>query len=140
MGFLVLLDTTSPVLLRVLDGRLVAPDLTLGHAQEALGRLERPLEVSDGRLAEQVDLHQVALQRALEGDDRLDQERVGVLEVQVHHAHHAHAHHLRLDELPQLLLVVLHDGRGHGARLLPGSQRRGLNVFERRHVYSCLAR
>merc|ERR1711939_1126926 len=47
-------------------------------------------------------LSQVALERALDGDDALDEQRVRVLEVQVHDGHHADAHELAAPRLAQL--------------------------------------
>lgn len=77
-----------------------------------------------------MDLDQVGLERAFDGEDRLDQKRVGVLEVQVHDGHHADAHELGAHQLPELLLVVFHDGRRHGTGFFAGAHRSGLNVFE----------
>lgn len=130
--FLLLLDTTPVVLLRVLDRGLVALGLALGH--EAAAGLEGARQVAGGRLAEHVDLDQVGLEGTLEGDDRLDEERVGVLEVQVHHTHHAYTHQLAADQLAQLGLVVVHVGGGHGLGLLASAHGRRLDVLEGRHV------
>lgn len=131
---LLLLNTTAIVLLRLLNRRLVTLDLTLVH--EAVASLEWPLQITGGRLAEDMNLDQVRLERALERDDRLDQERVGVLEVQVHHAHHANAHQLALDQLAQLRLIVVHVGRRHGTGFLAATHRSGFDVFEGRHVWT----
>lgn len=76
---LLLLDTTTVVLLGVLDGGLVALGLTLGH--EATGALKGTGQVTSGGLAEHVDLDQVGLEGALQGNDGLDEEGVGVLHV-----------------------------------------------------------
>jgi hypothetical protein len=133
---LLLLDTAPPVLLRALNRRLVALDLARAHAHEAGSGLEGALQITRSGLAKHVDLDEVRLQRALDGEDRLDQEGVGVLEVQVHDTHHADAHELRAEAVAQLLLVVLHDGGRHGARFVGRAHLRGLDVFERSQVCS----
>ena len=130
---LLLLRTTAAGLLSRLDTLLVGLNFasTLSsHAHEACGRLPRPLEVARRWLAEEVNLDQVALESALERDDTLDEQRVGVLEVEVHHTHHAHAHELRLPETLKLLLVVCLDGGGDGLRLFGAAHRGRLDVLE----------
>jgi len=81
-----------------------------------------------------VDLDLVAFECALEGDDRLDQERIGVLEVHVHDGHHSNAHDLRLVESLHLVDVVFVDGGGDELGLFSGSHLGLLDVFEGRHV------
>ena len=127
---LLVLRTTPPVLLSSLHARLVALDLTLAHIHEATSSLPRSLQVTLGRLAPEVDLDQVALERGLERDDRLDDKRVGVLHVEVHKGHHANAHELRLEKRLQLLLVVVLDGGDDGLGLFLRTHGRGLDVFK----------
>lgn len=59
---LLLLGTTAAGPLGSLDGLLVALGGTLHAGHEAGGGLEGPLEVAGGRVAEDVDLEQVALE------------------------------------------------------------------------------
>lgn len=129
---LLLLDTAAVVLLRALDRGFVALGLALGH--EATSILEGAREVTSSGLAEDVDLDQVGLEGALQGDDGLDEERVGVLHVQVHHRHHADTHQLATDQLAQLPLVVVHVGGSDRLGLLAGTHGGRLNVLERSHV------
>jgi len=77
-----------------------------------------------------MNFKQIALERAFQRDDALDQQRVRVLEVQVHDAHHADAHQLRLEHGAQLLLVVGVDRGGDQLGLFGGAHGRGLDVFE----------
>jgi hypothetical protein len=136
---LLLLGTTAAGPLGSLDGLLVAlRRAALEAAHEAGGRLEGALEVAAGGLAENVDLDQVGLDGALERDDGLDQQGVGVLHVQVHETHHSDAHELTAEELLDLLGVVGVDGGGHELRLLRGAHRRRLNILEGRQV--CMPR
>lgn len=81
-----------------------------------------------------MDLDEVALEGALDRDDALDQEGVGVLEVQVHDGHHADAHELGLEESAQLLGIVGVDGGRDGLGLVGAAHRGGLDVFEDGHV------
>jgi hypothetical protein len=134
---LLLLGTTAASLLGQLDALLVGLEVCVAaahHAAEAGGGLPGTLELAGGGLAEDVDFHEVALEGALEGDDGLDEERVGVLEVQVHDAHHADAHELRLEEAAQLRLVVGVHGGGDDLGLLGAAHGRGLDVLEDGHV------
>jgi hypothetical protein len=133
---LLLLGTATASPLSSLNGLLVASNLTtlLERAHERSSSLERSLEVTLSWLAEEVDLDEVALEGALERDDGLDQERVGVLHVQVHHGHHADTHQLRLEESAELLDIVGVDGRGNELGLLGGSHGGGLNILERPEV------
>lgn len=59
MRISLLLDATPPFLLRVLNRRLVALDLALSHAHEALRGLERALKVASRGLSEHVDFNQI---------------------------------------------------------------------------------
>lgn len=131
---LLLLGTTTASPLGSLDGLLVALGRALHAGHEAGGGLEGPLEVSGGRVAEDVDLEQVALEGGLERDDALDQQRVGVLEVEVHHHHHAHAHQLRPEGLLELAHVVRVDRGRHQLALLGGAHRGRLDVLQGGHV------
>lgn len=130
---LFLLDTTAPVLLGGLNRGLVALGPALGH--EATTGLEGTGKITSSGLAEDVNLGQVGLEGALEGDDGLDKEGVGVLEVQVHHTHHADTHKLAAEQLAQLSLIVVHVGGRHGLGLLGATHRGGLNVLEGCHVW-----
>jgi hypothetical protein len=135
---LLLLSTTTTSLLSSLNALLISLDITrvraTHHATEATGSFPGTLELAHSRLAEEVDLDEVALERALEGDDRLDEERVGVVEVQVHNAHHADAHELRLEQAAQLLLVVGVHGCGDDFGLFGAAHGGGLDVFHHGHV------
>lgn len=135
---LFLLGTATASLLRGLDALLVCFDLALAlalhHAGEPSVGLPRSLQVAAGGVAENVHLDEVLLEGALERDDGLDEQRVGVVEVQVHDAHHADAHELGLEQAAQLLLVVGVDRGGHGFGLLGAAHGRWLDVLEDRHV------
>lgn len=133
-GALLLLGTTAAGPLGSLDGLLVALGGALHAGHEAGGGLEGPLEVAGGRVAEDVDLEQVALEGGLEGDDALDQQRVGVLEVEVHDDHHAHSHQLRPEGLLELAHVVRVDRGRDELALLGGAHRGRLDVLEGGHV------
>ena len=133
---LLLLGTATARSLGLLDALLVRLDLTtaLHGSHESRSCLPWSLELADGRGAEQVHLDEVALESALEGDNRLDQEGVGVLEVDVHDAHHANAHELRLEERTELLEIVCVDRSRHGLGLLGRAHGGWLNVLEHSHV------
>jgi hypothetical protein len=132
---LLLLGTTSPRPFRSLDALLIRLDLAPLHGtHEATAGLPRPLELAARGLAEQVDLDKVAFESALDGDDRLDDEWVRVLEVDVHDAHHADAHELRLEEGAQLLRVVGVDGCGDGFGFLSRAHGRGFDVLYDCHI------
>ncbi len=77
-----------------------------------------------------MDLDLVGLECALQWDDGLDDERVGVLEVEMHHAHHAHAHELCLVESFYLVAIVFVNGGGDELGLFGGTHGGRLNVFE----------
>jgi hypothetical protein len=135
---LLLLGATTASLLSKLNALLVGLDVTgvgaAHHAAEAAGSLPGALELANSGSAEEVDLDEVALERALEGDDRLDEEGVGVVEVQVHDTHHADTHELRLEEAAQLLLVVGVDGGGDDLGLLGAAHGGGLDVLHDGHI------
>lgn len=135
MPRLLLLGTATARSLGSLDSLAVALGGALHAAHEASGSLEGPLEVARSGLAEGVDLEEVVLEGALEGDDALDEQRVGVLEVDVHDAHHAHTHHLRPEELLELGGVVGVDGGGDELALLGGAHGCWLDVLEGGHVW-----
>lgn len=65
-----------------------------------------------------MDLDHVALEGALDGDDALDEEGVGVLEVEVHEGHHADTHELASERGADLLGIVGVDGGGDEFALL----------------------
>lgn len=133
---LLFLSTTTTGSLGGLDGLLVALGrAALETAHEASSSLEGALEVADSGLAENVDLDQVGLEGTLEGDDGLDQERVGVFEVDVHESHHAHAHKLGAEQLLNLRGVVGVDGSGDELALLGRSHGRGLDILKGSQVY-----
>lgn len=137
--YLLLLGTTAAGTLGSLNGLLVASSgAALETLHEAGGSLERTLEVAGGGLAKDVDLDEVALEGALEGDDGLDQEGVGVLHVDVHEGHHGNSHGLGTEGLAELGGVVGVDGGGDKLALLGGSHRWWLDVLERGKVY-CLS-
>lgn len=134
---LLLLGTSTSSLLGQLDALLVGLDLALTLLQSTHhtgSGLPWTLEVSARWLAKKVDLDQVALESAFERDDGLDEEWVGVLEVDVHDTHHAESHQLRLEETLQLLLIVCVDGGGNSLWLLGAAHRRRLDVLEDGHV------
>lgn len=84
-----------------------------------------------------MDLDEVALKGALDGEDALDHERVGVLHVDVHESHHGDSHELATEGCLELLVVVGLDGGGDELALLAGSDGCGLDVFESGHVCAC---
>lgn len=128
---LLLLGTAAAGPLSSLNGLLVAlRSAALHGGHEAGGRLEGALEVAGGGLTVDVDLDQVVLEGALKGDDGLDAERVGVLQVEVHEGHHANAHKLATEGGLELGGVVGVDGGGHELALLAGANRGGLDVLE----------
>jgi hypothetical protein len=136
-GTLLLLGTTAASSLGSLNSLLVTLSrAALEALHEASSRLERTLEVTGGGLAKDVNLDQVGLESALERNNGLDQERVGVLEVEVHESHHADTHELGAEELLDLLGVVGVDGGGHELALLSRSHGRWLNILEGRQVCS----
>ena len=134
---LFILNTSTTSLLRRLDSLLIlrrTSSTTLKRAHESSSGLERTLHVSNSWLAEQVNCDLVAFECALERDDGLEQERVGVLEVQVHECHHSDAHHLCLVERLHLVDVVFVDRGGDEFWLFGGSHLWLIDVFEGGHV------
>jgi hypothetical protein len=128
---LLLLGTTTASTLSSLNGLLVALGrATLHGAHEALGLLEGTLEVTGGRLAKDVDLDHVVLEGALDGDDALDEERVGVLHVDMHEGHHGDTHGLATESGTDLLVVVGVDGGGDELALLSGAHGSGFDILE----------
>lgn len=77
-----------------------------------------------------MDLDHVALEGALEGDDALDEKRVGVLEVDVHESHHGNTHGLTTESGANLLRIVGVDGGGDKLALLGRAHGGGLDVLE----------
>jgi len=132
---LLFLGSTTTAALSSLHGLLVSLNLAARQATKQTGaRLPRSLQITGGRLAEDVDFDEVGLEHALQRDDALDQQRVGVLEVQVHDAHHADAHELGTDQRTPLLLVIGLDGRGDALGFFGAAHLRWLNVLDDRHV------
>lgn len=82
-----------------------------------------------------MDLDHVVLEGALEGDDALDEERVGILHVDVHEGHHGDTHSLATESGADLLVIVGVDGGGHELALLSGAHRGGLDILESCEVY-----
>lgn len=133
---LLLLGATTASTLGGLDSLLVALGrATLHGAHEALGLLEGALEVAGSGLAKDVDLDNVALEGALDGDDALDEQGVGVLEVHVHESHHGDTHGLAAEGGADLLVVVGVDGGGDELALLGGAHGGGLNILEGRQIW-----
>jgi hypothetical protein len=132
---LLVLCATTTSLLGSLNALLIRLDLaTLHGAHESSGCLEWSLELATRWLAEEVDLDEIALESALEWNNALDEERVRVLEVDVHDSHHADTHKLCAEESLELLLVVCVNGGGYGFWLLGGTHWGWLDVFEDGHV------
>jgi hypothetical protein len=132
---LLLLGTSPSSSLSSLNALLIRLDLaTLHGTHEPTARLPRPLELATRGLAEQMYLDEVAFEGALDGDDGLDDERVRVLEVEVHDAHHANAHELRLEEGAELLCVVGVDGCSNGLGLFGRTHGCWFNVLNDCHV------
>ena len=132
---LLFLASTATAAFGSLDAFLVGLDLAAGHAAKQAGAgLPRPLQVAGSRLTEEVDFDEVGLEHALQRDDALDEQRVRVLEVQVHDAHHANAHELGADQRAPLLLVICLDGRRHALGFLGAAHLRRLDVLDDCHV------
>lgn len=125
---LLLLSTTPSTPLRSLNTLLIRLDLPARAHKPS--RLPRPLQIANRRLPPQMHFRQVALERRLDGDDALDEQRVGVLEVEVHDGHHADAHQLAAPRLAHLRVVVGVDGGGDGLFALGGAHGRWFDVFE----------
>lgn len=132
---LLLLGTTTARLLSSLNGLLVAGSrATLHGRHEVAGGLEGALEVARGGLAIDVDLDKVALEHALDGDDALDQKRVGVLHVEVHESHHGNSHELAAEGSLELAKIVGVDRGSDELALLAGAHGGRLDVLEGGHV------
>jgi hypothetical protein len=139
-GPLLLLRTTTASSFGGLDSLLVTLSraaLEAGHQTSSL--LEGTLEVTSGRLAEDVDLDQVGLEGALEGDDGLDKKRVGVFEVQMHESHHADTHELGAEQLLDLLRVVGVDRGGHELGFLGRAHGGRFDIFKGREICPLLS-
>lgn len=117
----------------LLNTLLVALDLSARHSKRAVS-LPGPLEIADRRLVEEVNLNEISLKSALERDDRLDEKRIGVFEIEVHESHHGQTHQLRLPLAAELVQVVVVDRGRNELAFLGGSHGRRLDVLERRHV------
>ena len=132
---LLVLDTTTTGTLSSLNALLVGLDLaTLHGAHEATSRLPGPGKLAGRGLAEEVNLDEVAFESTLEGDDGLDEKRVGVLHVQVHDSHHTDTHHLTFEESAELCEIIGLDGGCDELRLLAGAHGGGLDVLDNGHI------
>lgn len=130
---LLLLDSSGSGGLGGRNGLLVGLDVSTAHSGTAKhgGSLEGSLEIANGGLAKDVDLHNVLLNGRLDGHDGLQQKRVGVLHVNVHEAHHGNTGEDSSDGRVDLLDVVLLDGGGDELGLLLAAESVGrLDVFE----------
>jgi hypothetical protein len=137
---LLVLDATTAGTLGRLNALLVRLDLAARHgAHHATSRLPWSRQLAGCGLTQEVDLDEVALERALEGDDGLDQKRVGVLEVDVHDGHHADTHQLRLVQLAELLEIVGLDRGRDELGLFAGTHRGGLDVLDNSHVWGIVS-
>jgi hypothetical protein len=134
---LLVLGTTTSRFLGSLNGLLVGCSLTtsLESAHETCGSLEWALELTSSWLAEDVDLNQVALECALQRDQGLDDERVGVLHVQVHEGHHSYTHQLRLEKSSELCKIIGVNGGGDELWLFGVAHWGRLDVLEGGQVY-----
>lgn len=81
-----------------------------------------------------MNFDEVALEEGLNGDDALNQERVGVLHVKMHEGHHGDTHKLAAESLTKLRGIVGLDGGGDQLALLRGSHGRRLDVLKRGHI------
>lgn len=137
MQHLLLLGATTSSLLSSLNRLLIRLDsgIAIESAHEPGSSLEGALEVTSSWLTEEVDLDQVTLERALEWNNGLDQQWVGILHVQVHEGHHGNSHQLRFVKGLDLSEIVGVDGCGDKLWLLGGAHWGWLHVFEGCHVY-----
>jgi hypothetical protein len=135
---LFVLNTTTSSLLSSLDGLLVLCRCSASskRAHQSRSRLERTLQITNSWLAKEMDLDLIALECALKRDNGLNQEWVGVLEVQVHDGHHSNTHHLCLVESLHLVDVVFVDGGCDELGLFGRSHLGLFDVFEGGHIYS----
>jgi hypothetical protein len=137
---LLVLNTTTTSTLSSLDALLVGLDLTTRHsAHHATGRLPWSRQIASCGLTQEVDLDEVALESALERNDGLDEERVGVLEVDVHDGHHANTHQLRLVQLAELRKIVGFDRSRDEFGFFAGSHGGGLDVLDNGHVWDIVS-
>lgn len=127
---LLILHAPRPRLLRHLHTFLIRLRVPLPHPHQPPRRLPRPLQVPHGRFPKQMDLDQVALEGAFERDDALDEEGVGVAQVEMHKGHHADAHELGFPQGAQLRVVVGVDGGGNEFGFVGGAHGGGFDVFE----------
>ena len=132
---LFLLNASTACPLSLLNTLLVSLDLpSTTHSHKASRSLPRSLQIPSSRLAEQMDLDQVSLKCALQRDDRLDEKRIGVLEVQMHNAHHSNTHELRLEHATKLLQIVGVNSGGDEFGLFGAAHWGWFDVFEGREV------
>lgn len=73
-------------------------------------------------------------------DTYLDQERVGILEINVHNSHHAHTHELSSENLLEFAGVVGMYRRSNELGFIGTSHRCWLDIFEGSHICSVLAK
>ncbi|KAH3667257.1 hypothetical protein OGAPHI_002906 [Ogataea philodendri] len=93
--------------------------------------LERSFKVTGSRFSKDVDLDQVGLKSTLQWRDRLHEQWVGVLHVQVHETHHSHTCENTLDSTLELFQIVILDGSdGQLGLSLPLQSVRRLQVLE----------
>ena len=71
----------------------------------------------------------------LTGMRGLDEERVGVFEVEMHESHHGNSHQLRLVLRLELAVVILLNGRSDQLGFFSRTHGRWLNIFECRQIY-----
>jgi hypothetical protein len=132
LDILLVFNSATPGLFCGFNALFIGLDTITGtlHAHQTARCLPGSLELADGRLSEQVNLDQVTLEGTLEGDDGLDEERVGVLEVEMHDTHHANTHKLTLEQAAELLRVVCVHGGSDGLGLLGRSHGSRLNILD----------
>ena len=82
-----------------------------------------------------MDLDKIALEGAFEGNDRLDEEWIGVFEIHVHDSHHPNTHELGLEQPTKLLEVVRVYGCGYELGLFGATHGRWLNIFKGGKVF-----
>jgi len=132
---LFILDTTTACSLGSLDALFIRLDLSSAHgAHHTAGGLPGSCQITCSRLSEEMDLDEVTLESALERDNGLDEQRIGVLEINVHHTHHANAHELGLEKLAQFLEIVGFDGGGDELGLFARAHGRRLDVLDDGHI------
>lgn len=119
--FLLLLRTTSSCSLRCFDRCLVSDGCSLTHTHHATACLPWALQLASCGLPKDVNFDQVTFQRTLDRKDGLDEERVGIFQVDMHEAHHGNSHQLRFVLRLELAAVVFLDGGGDELGLLTRS-------------------